>query len=196
MIGLQKEWLDYLFSGKPRRSIDILSDDPLHIYELIVANEICQKIETETNTYAEQYLRNNELKTHSRCRKWVPITYLDTKMYICALMYQGILWKPAKTPGFHSVISHDACVNLEKFIYFIDNESLPEKYSRTVKINPIYDYFVSCFQKLFTPDWDIAIDESLSSWKGRLSRKQYIQRIRSRFGLKSFVLRDTKTGYV
>ena len=128
------------------------SYDPLHIYELIVTNEICQKIEIETNTYAEQYLRNNELKTHSRCRKWVPITYLDIKMYICTLIHQGILWKPAKAPGFHSIISHDACINLEKFIHFIDNESLPEKYSRTARINSIFDYFVSCFQKLFTPD--------------------------------------------
>ena len=75
------------FSGKPGCSIDILSDDPLHIYELIVADKICQKIATETNIYADQYLRNNELTTHSRCRKWVPITYIGIKMYICALIY-------------------------------------------------------------------------------------------------------------
>ena len=41
------------FSGKPGCSIDILSNDRLHIYELIVTDEICQKIATETNTYAE-----------------------------------------------------------------------------------------------------------------------------------------------
>ena len=68
------------FSGKPGCSIDILSDDPLHIHELIVADKICQKIATETNTYAEQYLRNNELTTHYRCRKWVP-AYTDIKIY-------------------------------------------------------------------------------------------------------------------
>ena len=162
------------------------SYDPLHIYELIVTNEICHKIEIETNTYVEQYLRHNELKTHSRCRKWVPITYLDIKMYICALLHQGIFWKPAKAPGFHSIISHDSCVNLEKFIHFFDNENLPEKYSRTARINSRFDYFASCFQKLFTTDWDISVDESLLLWKGRLSWKQYIWR--KRFGLKSIVL--------
>ena len=41
------------FSGKPGCSIEILSDDRLHIYELIVTDEICQKIATDTNTYAE-----------------------------------------------------------------------------------------------------------------------------------------------
>ena len=167
------------FSGKPGCSIDILSDDPLHIYELIVTDEICQ-IATETNTYAEQYLRNNELTTHSRCKKWFPITYIDIKMYICALKYRGILWKPAsymyfttdklfETPGFRSIISRDAFVNLEKFIHFIDNECLPENNSKTAKIKSIFDYFVSRFQNLFTPDRDISTDESLLLWKGRLS---------------------------
>ena len=128
-------------------------------------------------------------------------------MYICALIYQGILWKPAsymyfttdklfEAPGFRSVISRDACVYLEKFINFIDNESLPENYSKTGKMKPIFYYFVSRFQNLFTSDRDISIDKSLSLWKGRLSWKQYIPRKRSRFGLKSFVICDAKTGCV
>ena len=100
-----------------------------------------------------------------------------------------------ETPGFR-YISRDACVNLEKFIHFIDNESLPENYSKTAKIKLIFEYFVSRFQKLFPPDRDISIDEPMSLWKGRLSWKQYIPRKRSSFGLKSFVLRDAKTGYV
>ena len=75
-------------------------------------------------------------------------------------------------------------------------KALPENYSKTAKIKPIFDYFVSCLQNLFTPDRDISIDKSLLLWKGRLSRKQYILRKRSRFGMKSFVLCDAKTGCV
>ena len=91
-----------------------------------------------------------------------------------------------ETPGFRSIISCDACINLEKFIHFIDNERLPENYSKTAKIKPIFDYFVSRFQNLFTPGRDISINESLLLWKGRLSWKQYIPRL----------LYDAKTGYV
>ena len=52
------EWKDYRpseglnrlsFSGKPVCSIENFSDDPLHIYELIVTKEIFQKIATEKN---------------------------------------------------------------------------------------------------------------------------------------------------
>ena len=55
------------------------------------------------------------------------------------------------TLGFRSIISRDACVNLEKFIHFMYNDSL-QNYSKTAKIKPIFDYFVSRFQNLFTPD--------------------------------------------
>ena len=106
------------------------------------------------------------------------------------------MYKLFETPGFPYIICRDACVNLEKIIYFIDNESLPENYSKTTKIKPIFEYFVSRFQKLFTPYRDISIDELMLLWKGRLSWKQYIPRKRSSFGLKSFVLCDAKTGYV
>ena len=60
------------------------------------------------------------------------------------------MYKLFETPGFPYIICRDACVNLEKIIYFIDNESLPENYSKTTKIKPIFEYFVSRFQKLFT----------------------------------------------
>ena len=65
-------------------------------------------------------------------------------MYIDALIYRGILWKPAsymyfttdklfKTPGFCSIISCDACVNLEKIIHFIKNQNLPENHTKLQK---------------------------------------------------------------
>ena len=87
--------------------------------------------------------------------------YIDIKMYTCVLIYRGILWKPVsymyftvdklfETPGFRPIISCDACVNLEKFIHFIGNENLLENYSKTAKIKPIFDYFVSRF-KIFLP---------------------------------------------
>ena len=73
----------------------------------------------QRKTYAEQYLRNNELTSDSRCRKWVPMTYIDIKMYICALICRDILWKPASKPRYVGGY-------LEKYIQFIENESLPE----------------------------------------------------------------------
>lgn len=52
------------------------------------------------------------------------------------------------------------------------------------------------FSDAFHPYQDLCIDESLMLYKGRLSFKQYIPSKRSRFGIKSCMLCDCKTGYV
>jgi len=49
---------------------------------------------------------------------------------------------------------------------------------------------------VFPVNQNLYIDESLLLFKGRLSFKQYIPAKRSRFGIKTDVLCDCKTGYV
>ncbi|XP_035734902.1 piggyBac transposable element-derived protein 4-like [Vespa mandarinia] len=56
--------------------------------------------------------------------------------------------------------------------------------------------FRKSFNDTFHPFQDLCIDESLILYKGRLSFRQYIPSERNRFGIKSFMLCDCKTGYV
>jgi len=49
---------------------------------------------------------------------------------------------------------------------------------------------------VYTPAADVAIDESLRLWKGRLAMKQYIPLKRARFGLKSYELCESGSGYI
>lgn len=46
------------------------------------------------------------------------------------------------------------------------------------------------------PFENLAIDESLLPWKGRLSFKQYIKSKRHRFGIKLFIICDVETDYI
>ena len=46
------------------------------------------------------------------------------------------------------------------------------------------------------PKQNVAIDESLTLWKGRLSFAQYIPLKTSKFGIKTFELCESKTGYL
>ncbi|XP_078044094.1 uncharacterized protein LOC144473774, partial [Augochlora pura] len=64
------------------------------------------------------------------------------------------------------------------------------------KIQPVIDMLIHRFQMAYRPRQHIAVDESLLLWKGRLSFKQYICSKRARFGLKSFILAESETGYV
>jgi len=50
------------------------------------------------------------------------------------------------------------------------------------------------FSKFYNPSENLAIDEVIVSFKGRVIFKQYIPEKRKRFGIKIFKLRDS-TGY-
>jgi Transposase IS4/DDE_Tnp_1-like zinc-ribbon len=55
---------------------------------------------------------------------------------------------------------------------------------------------INNFQRVYVPDREISIDESLLKYKGRLSWKQYIASKRARFGVKFFTLCESKSGYI
>ena len=63
------------------------------------------------------------------------------------------------------------------------------------KIRPLVDLLNKKCSNVYTPDKDLAIDESLVKFKGRLGFKQYIPAKRARFGIKLFVLCES-SGFV
>jgi hypothetical protein len=85
-----------------------------------------------------------------------------------------------------------------KFLHFSDNETVsnfegPEK---LFKVFPVIFHLNNKFQELYLPSQDISIDESLTLWKGRLSFRQYLPLKASKFGIKTYELCDSTTGYL
>ena len=85
---------------------------------------------------------------------------------------------------------------IDKFIHFVDSSTLPNKYPVLSKISTVWDYLTKKFQEVYTPTQNISIDESLLLWKGRLSWKQCIRSKSARFGIKTFSLCESDSGYV
>lgn len=63
-------------------------------------------------------------------------------------------------------------------------------------MRPILDHLDSKFQENYILSKDICIDESLTLWKGRLNFRQYIRSKAAKFGIKTFELCESATGYV
>ena len=59
-------------------------------------------------------------------------------------------------------------------------------------IDELSDLYISNY----TPKENIAVDEFLSLWKGRLSFRIYISSKRERYGVKLFMLCESETGYL
>ncbi|GFY23758.1 piggyBac transposable element-derived protein 4 [Trichonephila clavipes] len=83
--------------------------------------------------------------------------------------------------------------------HFSDNETFATETHECPKLSkiwPVLKYLTIRFKEVVIPDRDVTIDESLMLFKGRLGRKQYMPLKRSRFGIKSYMLCESKSGYV
>ena len=64
-----------------------------------------------------------------------------------------------------------------------------------VKVQTVLNMFVKKWQKLFLLGENIAIDEGMLKWKGRLSFRVYNPDKPTKYGIKAYILADSKTGY-
>ena len=93
-----------------------------------------------------------------------------------------------------------------KFIHLNDNKKSKRKgetgYDPLFKIRPFLVLLLSNFQFAYNPSRELAVDESMVSFKGRIWFIQYLPKKPNKWGLKpnkwglkAYVLADSKTGY-
>jgi len=178
---------------------------------LFFDKEIIQQIVRETNRYAEQYqnARGNLFSFRSLVRSWTPVT--ESKIYtvLGLFLLMGLVWKLTarsyflkrrviSTPVFADIISRERFELICKFLHFIDIVSLTKYQGPLIlfKIYPLICHLNIKFQTLYLPNQNMAINESLTFWKGRLSIMQHLPLKASKFGIKTFELCESRTGYL
>ncbi|KAM5191663.1 LOW QUALITY PROTEIN: piggyBac transposable element-derived protein 4-like [Mantella aurantiaca] len=196
------------FTGAPGMKVDIEHDNPLAYLQLFLTDEVIEKIVTETNRYKEQQSATLYRK-FSRIR-WEPVTKNDIWNFLGLIILQGVVKKPLQkwywstnklleTPFFGTVMTEYRFSLIMKCLHFSNNQEFDETTHPTPKLRKIWEVFqmvVKNFQQTYVPERDISIDESLMAYKGRLSWIQYIASKRARFGIKSYMLCESSTGYI
>lgn len=184
---------------------------PLELFEAYFDDELLDVIVVETNRYASQLLNSSKLGQHSRFRKWYALTREELRVSLSLLLLQGIVQKPnermywsrnrlVETPVFGEIMSRNRFELIMRMLHFVDNmtiencEGHPQPHLR--KIWPVYQALLEKYRTLYVPERDVSVDESLLLFKGRLSWKQYMPLKRARFGIKSFLLCESSSGYI
>lgn len=209
------------FSGPPPGPIKNY-DTPYDAFTDIWSEDIINLIVIETNRYAEQTIdrmvEDGTMERHqeSRLNRWKPTDANEIMVLFAVFMYMGIdmrssqeeYWKAdsvLEMPRFRSIMSYNRYVLLCKFLHFTDNQELCQdslQYGeirlspKLMKIAPIIAHLDSKFPSLFNLPRAISIDESLTLFKGRLSWVQAIRTKAARFGIKSYELCDSASGYL
>lgn len=115
---------------------------------------------------------------------------------------QELFWSTDElivTPFFRSVMSYKRFSKLKQYLHFADNENYDPATHENPKLNkifPVFQILNEKFKNLYTPMRDVTIDESLLLFKGRLGWIQYIPLKRARFGIKTYMLCEAKSGYI
>jgi hypothetical protein len=200
------------FAGSSGRKAEI-SDvtDVLEYFRLFLTVDMLEMIITETNRRAGQILQGPQ-KPQSRMGKWTDVDQDEILVFISILIYMGIIHKPElemywttnlllETPYIAKIMTEKRFSMIMKCLHFVNNFTLPETFSHPgeksfSKIKPFFSAVIHQFSTVYIPEQNIAVDESLMLWKGRLAMKQYIPLKRARFGLKSYELCECGSGYI
>ncbi|KAJ8950559.1 hypothetical protein NQ318_015692 [Aromia moschata] len=159
------------FTAVPAVNLDTTDEwSILQYFEAFLDDGLITHIVNETNRYADQKKRG---------KNWFPVTSAEMRVFL------GLELK-----RFEAIHQNLHFSNNDEF----DEASHPNP--RLNKIWPVYDCLVTKFREAITPEKYIAIDESLLLYKGRLGWIQYIPLKRARFGIKTYMLCESKSGYV
>jgi len=191
----------------PGPQVDTDGFTPIQYYQLYLTEALIDLMVTETNRYAQQWKdQHPNPKPYSRTRKWTEIDATELKKFLGLTLLMGLVKQPRihmywsndklfTTPVFRAVMTRDRYIIIMKFWHCTNNEDHQGTRDRLYKCHDVLNLLNERFQEVYKLSQNIALDESLLLYKGRLIFKQYISTKRARFGIKQFILAES-TGYV
>ena len=185
------------------------------LIQYVVSISCGQMIIMESNRYAQQYVTNHEeylinhpkSRVHEFCRR--PFILSDFYNVLAIVITMGIVNLPRMSGywtttwpfsnNFSKIISRNRFLLFSKFLHFANNKLLnphgQPAYDHLFKIRPVINRLISNFKSSYIPDKNLSIDESMISYKGRLAFLQYLPKKPHKWGMKAWVLAESKTGY-
>ena len=107
-------------------------------------------------------------------------------------------WQGAgHTPGFREVMEGDRFIALWGFLHLVDQtDEAVDKSDKIYKVRPMLDKMLPLFRRYYSPRQQLSLDQGMIPTKNCLAIKQYIRNKPVRWGIKSFLLCEAKTGYI
>lgn len=162
-------------------------------------NDILQHIVQETNQYAVKLSSTSE----KFARDWVDTNVDEILILFAFWMMNGVIKMPSikscfstnpllKTGIFRSLLTEARYWNLNRALHFGKNKTRTLHSSKFLPLGPLVEHLNSKFKQAYNLHQNIFINEPLNLWKGKL----YLKQKPVRFGIKSFDLCESNTGYL
>ena len=141
-----------------------------------------------------------------------PVTTDEMKSWVSLYLNMGLVNKTnlssywstdvvLGTPFFPSIMARDHFLQILRYLHFADNTLAPRAdsadYNKLYKIQPFLDLIIiPSFQQVYKPTRQLAIDETLIKFKGKVHFRQFLPIKPGRFGIKTFTLAESTSGYL
>ena len=202
------------FSGNPGIQCPVPVDVLGYTQLFCLTSDDLELCAAETNRYADQYFQLNPLESHrphSRVKSWVPTTGEEMKLFFAIVIGMGLVVKPKLsdywtvdpimcTPGFGQIMTRNRFELILKFFHLADNAKLiprnQEGHDPIFRVREMLNRYADRCRTVYIPDQEIALDEATVPWKGNLSFKIYNPKKPVKFGIKIYMLCESKSGYI
>ncbi|XP_069611178.1 piggyBac transposable element-derived protein 4-like isoform X2 [Ranitomeya imitator] len=193
------------FLATPGIKVDVANFTPFDFFQIFITPEVLQLIAHQTNLYARQCISQKPTSFHSN--SWIPTNVAEIKQFLGLTLNMGLVkkntlrsyWAPKSihsTPVFAAVMSRTRYETLMRFLHFSDNSQAPPRSDdRLNKLRPLITLLKDLFLNSYTPEQNVAVDESLISYKGRLIFRQFVPSKRAKYSFKLYKLCESTTGY-
>ena len=94
----------------------------------------------------------------------------------------------------------DRFLALLAFWHIADNTQMPARdspeHDKMFKARTFFDHLCNKFQECYYPERNLAVDESMMPWRGRVSFRQFIPSKPIRYGMKLYCCCESSSGYI
>ena len=195
----------------PRSLPDSLQKDsgPSEYLNLFWTDDVWCMLVENTNRHAE-YVREEQPSCYV-AKKFEPVTVDEMKAFFgCRIAIECLVQKDryeqywrvkdswlTQTPGFGKVFTRDRFLAIWSLMHCVDmRDCTVDKTDKIYKSRPVFDYLMEKFPLYYYPECELSLDEGMIPTKNALSFKQYIKDKPIRWGIKTFLLCESKTGYI
>lgn len=172
------------------------TNEPYDYFKLIATDEFFTMLVRKINNYASKLLLNI-LDPKSRLRLWKDVTVPEIKTFFGILFHMGTIklnrvtdyWKKHplfSLPAFSKYMSRNRFLLIMRSLNFEDDLSD----NMLSKINSLIHYFNQRMEEIYYPSKNLAIDESMVLFRGRIIFRQYLKGKKHPYGIKLYILTD------
>lgn len=188
--------------------LTVALSDPQSISEvtdLVFDNNFFELVASQTNLYHSQVEHFH--KKAAKTLPWREVTTSDVKKFLGLLILMGQTkkshWRDywstdplVEAPIFPKTMSRMRFEQILTFFHLSDNSLNTSNEDRLYKIKPLLDYFLPKFQSLYVPKQQLALDEAMVPYRGRIRFRTYNPAKITKYGILVRMVCESETGYI